>query len=1133
MDDINVSTYDLAPLCSLCGGSFGRAWVAGSAADREHRDWSRFARGIRGDKSIGQPSARSLTGLCILNGGRFLVPFPNGLVPMLPRQYELSVRTRDDSTYGVHELCWKLLLRRIAAIYGSAPSPEWCAQWLYWVLAALPYSPRGGLITHNGYFGAVNERKRSIIRLDIGVDYPRQGQPFKDLKHTDPTLPSENTIQWLNSSQDPFRKLPYEILCCIFPLLSPGDICHIRLASRWIALHTAPSLLPPSFWKKRFAHDGEMGFIDMTEAPKSTIDCFRLYRHYRRLLNASPGDKGLQNRRRIWHCLEPFAKTLAAILGSEEVAWPWGSADTQSAGNEGTGQKISCYGFPEIDGLLQFGAKTYQVKSLNFEHLMNGATIQISHIPFEGRTYVCGLRLSDPDMPSHNAQKVGLLNSRNSSTIRIRPNSSIVKIDVFVSLDGINGFVFFVRDVEGQLTAMAAGETSPQGCYTAVASLEPEGDLKGLVLKFDWFKALSIQLIDSSSTPSAIEPQLWSAMHRPSDEIAKAMKLPPVTNTMSLCHFVSFGGENGERLASLIRLAVFMDGAAGFYGISFYYNDGSEVLYGSKTTTHQLGQTVPCVEQSFLIHGPDGERIIGLEYLTAESPHIGYDCMIGLKGYDRKGFEDIQRTTVKIPHGHYPTSLVLQLAAPLWCFRRVYLGSSKSLPQMRAPETAVIRNIAVTEHDTDLAAWMTRKTGSSISAASLSGVRRIRVSIGRLGRSCSNKHISGLWLEYFEKQNDVIVGQWMDEIGSFVLEPDESLVGLVISGTESTKPPGASAWYEAQLAWKGIQVTGLRFRTSLGRKHDFHQTLKGDEGGKAASIAYSATPYEELQTIIWASNVVADDVQVRFKPSPLLGSGYLLLCDAIYNIRHPCLSTRTTRCFLNYDNSDPEPMNPLNKSCVYGAMRRYYHSSEIFLWQERSPTNGKLVRLTKVEIVYDPTTDGVRGFRCAYGGEFTKEFGLLTGNTYTLELKHTEERISLLVARRITDGNYGIELHTTAGQVCRAMPENREDYEVESYAMASGAKPPKILGETQWKKTHWSFPDSNPTGQAVIDSVGIWVSGPRSTKTDAAGSQISLLDSFGPVYATSSKAKVSKSNLGLSLKERIHNATHGGGWTFK
>jgi hypothetical protein len=92
--------------------------------------------------------------------------------------------------------------------------------------------------------------------------------------------------------------------------------------------------------------------------------------------------------------------------------------------------------------------------------------------------------------------------------------------------------------------------------------------------------------------------------------------------------YAPFGGKDGSRLSSLVRMTAFLDSAAGLYGMSFSYTDGSELLCGLNTTTHELGQSIPCIEQSFFINGPEGERITRLRYTTAASPHVGYRCIV-------------------------------------------------------------------------------------------------------------------------------------------------------------------------------------------------------------------------------------------------------------------------------------------------------------------------------------------------------------------------------------------------------------------------------------------------------------------------------------------------------------------------
>jgi hypothetical protein len=502
------------------------------------------------------------------------------------------------------------------------------------------------------------------------------------------------------------------------------------------------------------------------------------------------------------------------------------------------------------------------------------------------------------------------------------------------------------------------------------------------------------------------------------------------------------------------------------------------------------------------------------------------------------GFEHLKRRVVNIPAGHAATALVLRLSAPLYELIDIHAVKTRSLPPVTKALPKVTHSLDITEHDTDCAAWMTRKAGSQFISASLANLRRVRVSSGRAGHSCGTKHISGLWLEYSDDSGDAIVGQWLNEIGYFTLEPDECLVGLVIRGTQSVRLVEATAQAEIQLPWKGIRISGLEFQTSTGRHLQFQQGSDNASVKKQINLSYCATPYEELGSIIWASNVMADDVQVGFIPSRLLGTGRLLLCEAAYSVRHPCLFLQNTRSFYSYDGSESDTINPVDKSGVYGAMRRYYHASETFLWHERH--TGELTQMQKLEFVFDTATQVVRGIKCTYEGGFVKHFGFTTGLenviVYTLDLSQDKnEKVTLLVSRRISGTNYGIELHTSAGQVCRAMPESTDDYEVDSYAMVPGAKPPKISGETQWKKTHWSFPDANPTSQKVSQSVGIWVSGHRVQRADSNGSVVEMpyLDAFGPMYVTDPSTKTSRSSFGLSFKEKIHNTTRKDNWVFK
>jgi hypothetical protein len=397
-------------------------------------------------------------------------------------RYELSMRGNGESTYAVHEVCWQLVLKRVDILNGQRVVPELLARWLFCLLSALPYSPRGGLITQNGYFGALDGRKRSILKLDISIEYPRQGQPGKDLEDADPALPFSNSLAWLKSSRDPFQMLPYEVLCCILPLLRSRDVCNCRLASRWFAIHSTPSALPPSFWSSRFSPDGEMGFLGISDLPQSTTDCYRLHRHYTRLLSTIPGGDGLRNKRRIGLSLEPFATSLATVYHVDHIQSQ--SLPVALSDGEVLGQKVSCYKFPMHDKKLHFGARVHHVQKLALPDMARGAILQVSNMTFENRSYICGLRLSTTERSHDQVQNVGLALPQSMTTILLRPNASIIRIDVYLSLDGVHGLALRTRTSQGCETHFA-GVTNTQAFNMAVATLQPQSDIRGLVIEFD------------------------------------------------------------------------------------------------------------------------------------------------------------------------------------------------------------------------------------------------------------------------------------------------------------------------------------------------------------------------------------------------------------------------------------------------------------------------------------------------------------------------------------------------------------------------------------------------------------------------------------------------------------------------
>jgi len=73
---------------------------------------------------------------------------------------------------------------------------------------------------------------------------------------------------------------------------------------------------------------------------------------------------------------------------------------------------------------------------------------------------------------------------------------------------------------------------------------------------------------------------------------------------------MDFGGSQGERLPLLNRITPFLDSGGLLRGMAFYYDDGTELIFGSRRVFYDVELSIPCLEPSFEIRGSAGERII-------------------------------------------------------------------------------------------------------------------------------------------------------------------------------------------------------------------------------------------------------------------------------------------------------------------------------------------------------------------------------------------------------------------------------------------------------------------------------------------------------------------------------------------
>jgi hypothetical protein len=146
--------------------------------------------------------------------------------------------------------------------------------------------------------------------------------------------------------------------------------------------------------------------------------------------------------------------------------------------------------------------------------------------------------------------------------------------------------------------------------------------------------------------------------------------------------------------------------------------------------------------------------------------------------------------------------------------------------------------LSVTHESPDTGSHIIHGRGTAYTAASLSGVRRIRISSGATGRSRTPQHISGLWLEYYDSDRPAIVGQWITELDSWELAPSEKITEVLIwSSNEFTRSQEGQA--------KLGRITGFSFATSDGNSK---QILQEDTAGQVW-IKFRANRFEELVSL--------------------------------------------------------------------------------------------------------------------------------------------------------------------------------------------------------------------------------------------------------------------------------------------
>lgn len=127
------------------------------------------------------------------------------------------------------------------------------------------------------------------------------------------------------------------------------------------------------------------------------------------------------------------------------------------------------------------------------------------------------------------------------------------------------------------------------------------------------------------------------------------------------------------------------------------------------------------------------------------------------------------------------------------------------------------------------------RNGGCATSASLSYVRRIRLSASAAGRSRTSRHISGLVFEYHNSERDSIVGQWLEEIDSMDLGSGDFPIHVRVWYTQEAHPQNT-------LRENNGKVVGLMLSTFRGVSK---QVLLEDPEDLLC-LDYYSNPLEEM-----------------------------------------------------------------------------------------------------------------------------------------------------------------------------------------------------------------------------------------------------------------------------------------------
>ncbi|EWG38453.1 hypothetical protein FVEG_01661 [Fusarium verticillioides 7600] len=845
-------------------------------------DWKQEIRAVT---SHGGLSAVTLTGVGHSDGSALLASSDHDTFYMSP-EHELARHYLNYSpptriwTFAFHEACWQLLKQKVALSKDSQAEPQRVAELLFRLLNCLPYDRFKVPCPNHDFGGALRFWKSPLILPES-----------RNFLLADPTTLALGSVTQATKdvSELPHTTSNFQVSEDILARLSP-EIVHF------------------DFWKSRFSADREMGFFpfdhELCLQSNSKLNWRRLYFYLKCNLRDESETGHMRNRRRIWLRLDVVARSLMPLLNQDLCL-----QDRQSVEKDVISQRYELGQFvrtPIIEDAHNYLPSEMDARSFGFQCIILrpqnadiGSRISLSRILFDGDYYISGIRLSEPSESNSfkEVSRVGYIIPQTEIHVSLGPNHCMTRLRVAASASGIVGLSFCIDNGTGAIAWKSIGTVTDPPDGVGVAILEPKTDsqLCGAVIGFDACKIVSLQVLEEGiqSTDMRVAAMkvpgtlsgLWHP-NKPDTSVSGVIhpSTPKDQQTVAPPYFLNmdFGGLGGALISRLSRIIALHDDQYGSSrGFTFSYIDGRTKSYGTRLVISTAGDRSACIEQSFSIDGPGGERIVSLEVAPdASSENENISIIKLMTSHDRT--LEFRRTCLSsvdevahswqtiIPPTRMPISAILarvQVGSTFGVLQSLgvqyetHLAANPSKVPLTttSAEHSSLHSFRMDEGTVEKAPSSLRRSEGCFTSVMLTGVRRIGVSKGLPGRTRESDHVAGLCFEFWGSPHPVNIGQWYCEVGYLSLKKGERICQFTFWQEQESLPGNTSRE-------NGGRITGIKINKTGPGQRDMEIVL----GDKQEMLAYSFTenPYERLKMgLAWILNRECDYTYVLTEPS--------------------------------------------------------------------------------------------------------------------------------------------------------------------------------------------------------------------------------------------------------------------------